>query len=89
MRAHTSLLSLAAASLIALSAAGCAGPGCSTSTDPSTCANTEGVNNYNRARQLGEAPPGPQYPDQYQMMDRAGRGEYMNPYAPGYNAYYR
>ena len=73
-------LSLAAAAL-AIGLAGCAGPGCSTSTDPSTCANTEGVNNYNRARQLGEAPAGPQYPDQYQMMDQAGRGYRTDPYS--------
>ncbi len=88
MRARLTV-SLAATALAGLLAAGCSGPGCSTSTDPSTCANTEGVNNYNRARQLGQVPPGPQYPDQYQMMDRAGRGyDYQNPYAPGYNPYY-
>ena len=87
MRANTAV-SVAAVVLLGGLAAGCAGPGCSTSTDPSTCANAEGVNNYNRARQLGEAPAAPQYPDQYQMQDRAGRGYYMNPYAPGYNAYY-
>ena len=71
---HSKALCLAGAVLL-LALAGCAGPGCSTSTDPATCRNTEGVNNYNRARQLGQAPPGPQYPDQYQMMDRAGRGQ--------------
>ncbi|HEX9465176.1 MAG TPA: hypothetical protein VGB82_21445 [Alphaproteobacteria bacterium] len=69
-------LSLAGAALMVSLAAGCAGPGCSTSTDPATCRNTEDVNNYNRARQLNQAPPGPQYPDQYQMMDRAGRNQY-------------
>ena len=78
MRIHTAA-SLATVALLGVLAAGCAGPGCSTSTDPSTCANTEGVNNYNRARQLGEAPAAPQYPDQYRMMDNAGRGEYTNP----------
>jgi len=66
-------LSLAGAAVL-VSLAGCAGPGCSTSTDPATCRNTEDVNNYNRARQLGQAPAAPQYPDQYQMMDQAGRG---------------
>lgn len=83
MRRNT-VLSVTAVALLGVLAAGCAGPGCSTSTDPSTCANTEGVNNYNRARQLGRAPAGPQYPDQYQMMDRAGRGETANPAYPGY-----
>lgn len=83
MRPQT-LASLSAVTLLALVAAGCAGPGCSTSTDPATCANTEGVNNYNRARQLGEAPAYPQYPDQYQMMDNAGRGGYAY---PGYSTY--
>ncbi len=72
-------LSLAGLAVLASLAAGCAGPGCSTSTDPATCRNTEDVNNYNRARQLGQAPPAPQYPDQYQMMDQAGRG-YSHPY---------
>lgn len=88
MRPYTALSSLAAAAMAVL-AAGCSGPGCSTSTDPATCANTEGVNNYNRARQLNQAPPGPQYPDQYQMMDRAGRGETANPAYPGYSTYPR
>jgi len=74
-------LSLATVAVLASLAAGCAGPGCSTSTDPATCRNTEDVNNYNRARQLGQAPAAPQYPDQYQMQDRAGRGYYTgNPY---------
>jgi hypothetical protein len=35
----------------------CAPQGCSTSTDPLTCQNTEGVSNYNRQRQLGARPP--------------------------------
>ena len=83
MRVRTTV-SMTAAALLGLFAAGCAGPGCSTSTDPATCANTEGVNNYNRARQLNEAPPGPQYPDQYQMMNRTGRGETVSPAYPGY-----
>jgi hypothetical protein len=30
----------------------CSPPGCKTSTDPATCANTEQVNDYNRQRQL-------------------------------------
>ncbi len=84
---RNTVLSLTAVALLAGLVTGCAGPGCSTSTDPATCANTEGVNNYNRARQLGAAPAAPQYPDQYQMMDRAGRGEYANPAYPGYYSY--
>jgi hypothetical protein len=59
----TNYLWIVAALLSTTFLGACAPQGCSTSTDPATCANTEGVNNYNRQRQLNNGrssayPPG-------------------------------
>ncbi len=53
------LIFAASALLMVTMLSACSPQGCKTSTDPSTCANTEDVNNYNRDRQLhnGAAPP--------------------------------